>query len=57
MSQRSVIAVEAGIELGRQVFAVCHKMGFGVRVLRDALGHDRWRQPNQRGGMNWNSRT
>ena len=37
MSQRSVIAVEADIELGRQVFAVCHKMGLGVRVFRDAL--------------------
>ncbi len=37
MSQRSVIAVEADIELGRQVFAVCHKMGLGVHVFRDAL--------------------
>ncbi len=37
MSQRSVIVVEADIELGRQVFAVCRKMGVGVHVFRDAL--------------------
>jgi len=37
MLKKSVIVVEADLVAGRQVFAVCHKMGFNVRVFRDAL--------------------
>ena len=37
MNQKTVIAVEANIELSRQVLAVCQNMGFDVRVFRDAL--------------------
>ncbi len=37
MSQRSILAVESDIELGRQVYDVCHQMGLGVRVFSDAL--------------------
>lgn len=37
MNKKSVIAVEADIELGRQVYEVCHKMGLGVRVFCDSL--------------------
>ena len=37
MSKRSVIAVEADIEVGQKVFAVCQKLGFDVRVFHDAL--------------------
>ena len=37
MSKKKVIAVEADIELGRQVYDVCHKIGLGVRVFGDSL--------------------
>lgn len=37
MNRISVIAVEAEIKVGRVVFAVCHKLGFDVRVFHDAL--------------------
>ena len=37
MSQRSVIAIEGDIEVGRTVFAACQKFGLDVRVFEDAL--------------------
>lgn len=37
MNKKSVIAVQADIEVGRKVFDVCHTIGLDVRVFRDAL--------------------
>lgn len=37
MKKNSVIAIEANIELGRQVYDACHKTGLGVRVFGDSL--------------------